>query len=58
MTSALSLTLTDVRSASRHLFVDKRAILNSMTGIAGLVRVTDRTFPKVEALPAEVLKLS
>lgn len=57
MTNALSLTLTDVRSASRHMLVDKRAVLDSVTGIAALVGVTERTFGKLEALPAEVLKL-
>ena len=52
-----TLSLTDVRSTSRHMLIDKRAVLNSVTGIESLVGITERTFAKVEALPAEVLKL-
>ena len=52
-----TLSLTDVRSASRHMLIDKRAVLNSVTGIESLVGITERTYAKVEALPAEVLKL-
>ena len=55
--TTLSLTLTDVRSASRHMLVDKRAALDSVTGSAPWVRVAEGTFNKVEALPPEVLRL-
>ena len=52
-----TLTLVDVRSSSRYLFIDKHAVLAAVEGIGGLVRVARRTYDKVEALPPELIGL-
>jgi hypothetical protein len=55
--TTLTLTLPDLRSSSRYLFVTKAAALAAVPGIDGVVQSARRIYEKIEALPPEVLGL-